>query len=589
MKFYRNLAVLFFAGTLFLVFTPTANAETVLWDNVTGAGFGGDGGDVCSGGVCNDLETGEIDYGRLKKGISGTVNRLRIPINNNNSPTNTGFLSMKVYLSNDAWEKVDLLGESNLVDASSICENAICGTDDDEDFLLNFDFPAGIPFSSGDSYYFTINKYNLDGGGRPVYWCQTASNDNNQSCKGGSNKRMKLIIIEGAAVAPYTLLSEDIISTTTLPAKVFVISGDVTIDPGVTVNIENGAVIKFDTSTTSSLTVNGTLDSLGDEFTFGTTPSHIIFTSLNDDVRHNDNGTTTIASPGDWAGITVNPGGIANFTGTIIRYGGSVNSSNAMIFNNGGTIYMSTSTVVYGSGYGIRSSSGTTTILNSDIAYNTHGLYVSGGTASISATSTIHDNSSYGVYNSSGYSMNAENNFWGGNSGPYHTSNPTGAGNQVSDDIDFSPWIGTSTLHYVSGGCPLSFCGSVTNGGILLDASTTNYIFDLSAATSTWHAVGGMRIEATSSQANVDVFDVDVSDVVLVGSWHSNDTQPDSLVLNSYFMDVMNHARRQNVIIHELGHALGLEHSYIGNILYYSVTSQIILGSQDIDDYNYLW
>jgi hypothetical protein len=37
--------------------------------------------------------------------------------------------------------------------------------------------------------------------------------------------------------------------------------------------------------------------------------------------------------------------------------------------------------------------------------------------------------------------FSAENNWWGSASGPYHlTLNPSGTGNKVSDNVDFTPW-----------------------------------------------------------------------------------------------------------------------------------------------------
>ncbi|MBS4015723.1 MAG: T9SS type A sorting domain-containing protein [Candidatus Latescibacteria bacterium] len=52
----------------------------------------------------------------------------------------------------------------------------------------------------------------------------------------------------------------------------------------------------------------------------------------------------------------------------------------------------------------------------------------------------IYDND-YGWYDSTGVTQNAEANWWGHSSGPYHlTLNPTGVGNAVSDNVDFNPW-----------------------------------------------------------------------------------------------------------------------------------------------------
>jgi len=63
----------------------------------------------------------------------------------------------------------------------------------------------------------------------------------------------------------------------------------------------------------------------------------------------------------------------------------------------------------------------------------------------------------------------------------------------------------------------------------------------------------------------------------------------DVVFFNNYFMDSATYAQRQRTASHELGHALGLHHSYWGNILYPIRTSQTYLGVQDIKDYNYLY
>lgn len=47
-----------------------------------------------------------------------------------------------------------------------------------------------------------------------------------------------------------------------------------------------------------------------------------------------------------------------------------------------------------------------------------------------------------GLNNTSGVLVDAENNWWGDASGPYHpTLNSGGLGDEVSDDVDFDPWL----------------------------------------------------------------------------------------------------------------------------------------------------
>jgi hypothetical protein len=54
-------------------------------------------------------------------------------------------------------------------------------------------------------------------------------------------------------------------------------------------------------------------------------------------------------------------------------------------------------------------------------------------------------NSAYGVVSGAGEVTDAEDNWWGDDSGPYHpTLNAGGLGDDVSDNVDFAPWIDNS-------------------------------------------------------------------------------------------------------------------------------------------------
>ena len=61
------------------------------------------------------------------------------------------------------------------------------------------------------------------------------------------------------------------------------------------------------------------------------------------------------------------------------------------------------------------------------------------------ANPTINNNNiidnEWGVFNATALTVNAIDNWWGSNTGPYHpTLNPQGTGNPVSDNVDFIPW-----------------------------------------------------------------------------------------------------------------------------------------------------
>lgn len=82
-------------------------------------------------------------------------------------------------------------------------------------------------------------------------------------------------------------------------------------------------------------------------------------------------------------------------------------------------------------------------IIDNDIFSNKFGVYVAGSATQVSLISNgIYWNTSYGVTNQSGVSLNAENNYWGSETGPYHASlNTSGTGNAVSNNVDFDPYF----------------------------------------------------------------------------------------------------------------------------------------------------
>ena len=90
------------------------------------------------------------------------------------------------------------------------------------------------------------------------------------------------------------------------------------------------------------------------------------------------------------------------------------------------------------------------TIENNTISGNMWGLFL----ASSSQNNTVHhnniyDNSVYGIDASpnNGYEINATNNWWGDDSGPYHPIlNENGMGDNVTDNVLFDPWMGKEEL-----------------------------------------------------------------------------------------------------------------------------------------------
>jgi hypothetical protein len=110
--------------------------------------------------------------------------------------------------------------------------------------------------------------------------------------------------------------------------------------------------------------------------------------------------------------------------------------------------------VLYGVviGYG----DGTQALTNFSVTCNTvqddgTGIFVRSSAGGVVINNNnIKGNSVWGVRNTHSAMLDAEDNWWGDDSGPHHSSNPTGTGNPVSDNVDFTPWIDngvTTTTH----------------------------------------------------------------------------------------------------------------------------------------------
>jgi uncharacterized repeat protein (TIGR01451 family) len=73
------------------------------------------------------------------------------------------------------------------------------------------------------------------------------------------------------------------------------------------------------------------------------------------------------------------------------------------------------------------------------------GIHLTGASSPFSLFSSSirdHDAGNYGMRNDTGVTVSIPYNWWGTLSGPYHPSlNPDGAGNEVSDDAIFDPWL----------------------------------------------------------------------------------------------------------------------------------------------------
>jgi parallel beta-helix repeat protein len=260
----------------------------------------------------------------------------------------------------------------------------------------------------------------------------------------------------------------------------YFVSGTLIVNNGATLHLLAGTIIK---SWTNAIDVRGTLDAQG------TAENPVVFTSYRDDAYGGDtNGDGSATSPAfsDWGGITIS-GNTTNLQYAVIRYsvwglaggtnisnntlsynatgikvsGGSATIANNHLNNNGtainvlnGSPILSTNLLI-DNDLAIGISSGSPTVDSNQIYHNSTGIRTWSASAIITHND-ISENLSYGMLKNGSGVIIAENNWWGSASGPNHaTLNPSGTGNRVSDNVDFTPW----SLH------PLNNHGAVTITG----------------------------------------------------------------------------------------------------------------------------
>ena len=609
-KIYKIISVLLFSFIVLSTTIPVKAAETVVYELFTG--MGGAGVPFSPGGL-ND-SPGGLSFMRFTPTTTITFNKLKAKLSaygiDNSTETVNG--SLKIVIQDASDDSV--VGESLQFDASNILSNS--GGSDcftmgyvnslcDEEFI----FIDPVLLNASTEYVFSFKKVTTLSGTASHSYCNL--NDCNYAVQiaifgnypnytpdeqymvsgeypGGGYGLGRADAYIQLIDNNIRIISTDIATNTNLNNNhTYIISGNIEIDPGITLTIEPGTVVKFDTSTPSSLTVNGTLVAEGESNT-SSEFKNIVFTSLKDDsiafIGDTGGDGNTSGAPGEWGGITVNSGGVATFEHATVRYAGLSGTSEAQIHNDGGTVTISDeSYVVHGTDYGIKNTDGVLNVSDTDIGFHDYGVYAVDGTVSLDGGNTIHDNSSYGVYNADTTTIDAENNFWGDSTGPYHATNTLGQGDIVSDYVDFTPWV--TNLHFVSGH------DAVTGGAMTYSythAIGGDYTSELADAVDTWDVLGSVAIDPAVGTPDVAIENVDQSSEFYVGGWDYV-SSPTNLLLNTYYLDHDSSAQVQHTITHELGHALGLAHSYSGNIMYHNQTSQTALGTQDTRDYDYLW
>ncbi len=202
-------------------------------------------------------------------------------------------------------------------------------------------------------------------------------------------------------------------------------------------------------NTGNLLVVNGKL------FVQGTDATPVVFTSYRDDESGGDTNKDGVSKgvPGDWGKINIAASGEASIEYADIRFGasgalsskGKLTIQHSTIESNGGVGMLLEGaslaqfcSIQNNAGVGIQASGSNAVVRGCDIEGNGSG--VSGG----SQNSIIE----------------AEYNYWGSPSGPLDESddrqnggdyNPSGAGDSVSNNVDYRPWLFSSYRNAVAG------------------------------------------------------------------------------------------------------------------------------------------
>lgn len=187
-----------------------------------------------------------------------------------------------------------------------------------------------------------------------------------------------------------------------------------TIGSGATLTIAPGVVCKF---IRNGLNVNKGLIAEGG----ASADSNIVFTHITDDFYGGDtNADSSKTEPAyyyaDWSGIYIDNQAI----NSLCRF---------------------KHVIVKGANYGIHVSSKNPSISNCTFIRNQEGLRLTGSANPVVANCDFITNTNFGLNNvDKSFTINAENCWWGENNGPMHQDNPDGAGDKVSDAVDYLPY-----------------------------------------------------------------------------------------------------------------------------------------------------
>ena len=292
------------------------------------------------------------------------------------------------------------------------------------EFVANTNYGLHVP--TGDSLELTDNKFINNGKTAYITTRVNFSHDDNTS----ADKTNRGFETSGNINSNTTWHTDD------LP---FILYG-VTVDPGVTLALSPGTVLKMESG--ASMDVRGSL------LAQGTASRPVYFTSLKDDLVAGDtngDGATSLPNMTNWGGIVFRVGSIGDFSNSIIRYSGEFSglgddSGRSGIFNLGGEL--SLDKVFFSDNFtsDIYQNAGSLMATSTDFSDRNYGLIFDGGEAIISqskfaTTSVAIEDKSVDM------TIDARHNWWGSDTGPTVASNPAGAGAVIFGNVLYEPWL----------------------------------------------------------------------------------------------------------------------------------------------------
>ena len=246
-------------------------------------------------------------------------------------------------------------------------------------------------------------------------------------------------VISGTTYKCIRVNDETLTQDVTLPKRSFggvtnipYFFGTYTIGTGVTLTIAPGVVCKF--TNYGSMTVNNGLIAEGT----ATNAGNIVFTSITDDFHggdSNSDGTATAFGNNVWYGIIINDVALdpqTRFSNCIFRF----------------------AQISYGA---IRTINASPSILNCSFNNDYQGVQATGASNPTINFCDFYNISDLAVNNvNQSFVINAENCWWGSNTGPTHSGNPGGTGEPVTNSVDYLPFGTSGTINPLMGDVSLN-------------------------------------------------------------------------------------------------------------------------------------